>query len=191
MPHFLAWARLDVVYLDAARRQIEIYEQECQRPEFETCSERRRYWGLAYAGACIAMVCAAMEAHVNRLLDWSARDLAHNHLKLSSRAVKLLCRSLSPEAKWLVASITLTGKQVLDPGRPPFQQLCDAFRRRNEYVAHAKPQLHEVADDKALDDLITDELAEVTIPNAKVAIRAAEETMKLVHETMGPPPPRP
>lgn len=190
MPQSLGWARLDVAYLDAARRQIEIWEQESQTPAFEGCPKRGQYWGLAYAGAAIAMVCAAMEAHVNRLLDWSARDLAHNHLGLSREGVKLLCRSLSPEAKWLVASITLTGKQVLDPGQPPFQQLCDAFRRRNQYVAHAKPQLHEVADAKELDDLITEELAEVTIPHAKEAVRAAEDTMKLIHDAMGPPPSR-
>ncbi len=180
VPHF--HPTLDSCYFDLARKLVSLFEAE---------QGRRDYWEPAYAAASIVMACAAMEAHANYLLDRSARpekayDEYPNRLGLSVKAAEALCSTLTAEAKWLVVSLALAGKQVLDPGRAPLQGFCRAISVRNQYIVHAKLQPRLItgeADD--IDLAFLPELRALTIAEAKAAITAAVGTLEVVYREIG------
>lgn len=186
----LAWPVLDSAYFDLAQKQIAWYQSEfgqVQQP-----AERQLYWGTACAAASIALVCAALEAHANFLLDRSARREFRdfpNRLGLSVKAAESLCSNLNVEAKWLVVSLALTGRQLLDPGKAPFQGVCQAITRRNKYFAHAKLRPKKLPGTRQIRPADFEELRELTIPNAQAAIGAARDTVRLIHKELGREPP--
>jgi hypothetical protein len=184
-----AWANLDTAFFDVAKKQIEWHQRdfvEAEKPN----EYRIKLWGVACAAASMAMVCAAMEAHANLLLDRSARGQFPNHIGLSVSGAESLCSTLSLQGKWLFAAVTLTGKQVLDPGKAPFQGFCQAITRRNKFIAHAKLTITSFPlDVEYIHDRDIQELGELTIANAQAAIDAAQKTVQLVYANMGGEPP--
>jgi hypothetical protein len=173
---------VDFMFFDMARKLIESYEAGLQ--EFKP--ETREYWAAAHAGASISMVCSAMEAHANYLLNEAATEGLPNFLGLSGDACEVLVNRLSSlEAKWLLTCMVLTGKQLLKSGESPFRDFCEAVRRRNNYIAHPKMRMVRLRKGGKLR-----EFEELTIQNAKDAVAAAQQTVRLVYAELPYEPPR-
>ena len=181
------WAVLDSAFMDAAKKQLQQWEKLRQENHPAT---PLLYWGIAYAGAALVMVCAAMEAHANYLYRRATceEDEMPNRLKLTADNWDEFERTRLKE-KWLTVSETVTGQKVLDPGKAPFQEFCKAIWRRNQFVAHPKVEIHELPLGAPLESVQFQELREVTIPNADKAVRAAMDTVRTVYLAMNHDPP--
>ena len=176
--------RLDDIYFGVAQDQVEWYLQFCRKVEQEQLPLspiQRLVAEVRSAATSMAMLCAAMEAHANFLLDASAHKRFPNEIHLSGNGSERIINSLEIQTKWLFVSVMLTGKQVLDPGEQPFQGFSDAVKTRNNLVAH--PKLREKPFDK------WHEPNDLTIRAAQAAIKAAQDTVIAVYTAMEREPP--
>jgi hypothetical protein len=185
----IAWITLDTAYFDAARRQLAIFEEDLRKPEFENPG-RRLFWGTALAGASMAMVCAAMDAHANYLITRSAKGQFPNLLHLSEEEAAVRCKTSDSKGKWMYACRLLIGRPILSDKRDPFKGFCTALWRRNHFVMHPKLVPIQVAggiESITADDF--EELRQVNIENAREAIAAAQGVIRLVYEGLDLDPP--
>ena len=181
-----AWVVRDSAFFDVARKQIELYEQLQNVPNQD--QGRLLYWGMGFAAAAIVMVCAAMEAHANYLYRRAAATddpEIPNHSKLAMDDWECFERSRHKD-KWLIVSEAVAGRKVLFPGKSPFQEFCRAIWRRDQFVAHAKMEMKDFPGGVVLvDGSRFEELKELTVPNARTAVKAAQHTVQAVYSAMG------
>jgi hypothetical protein len=173
---------LDQAYFRLAQNLVRDYwEKESEIPE-----DRRPLAQIAYAAASIALVCAAVEAQANYLLVQSAKGELPNMIGLSVGGCDALINSLTNlRAKWLFTCVAVTGRQLLDPGSPPFQALCEAIDTRNNYIAHAKFKEQPSPSNPTQ----WEEATKLNIAKAEAAIDAGQKTVCAIYAEMGKTPP--
>ena len=172
---------LDQAYFRIAQEQVDVYRQR----EPGISEEQRPLWQIPYAAACIALVCAAMEAHVNYMLMLSAQGDLPNRTSLSVSRCKSLMQSKNVQQRWIIACTTLTGQHLLDPELPPFRGFCEAVQTRNEHIAHSASNEQDYPSDPA----DWEEARKLNIGTAQAAIQAAQATVCAVYAGMGKQPP--
>lgn len=182
-----AWVVMDQVLFEIAVEHVSHYDSIKRN---RGVSEKvLKYWRVADAAACILLVCAAMEAHANYLVREAIEGRMPDHLGLTATGWESLER-LPVRCKWLKASKTVTGRDVLHRGVWPFQGFCEAVKRRNHFIGHPKMVAIYVSDPSAApkaEDF--PEVKELTIDNARKALDAAKATVREVYRAIPKDPP--